>query len=288
MSTRAAIMVPRGRRSLTDLQLCKSSQIKMQSLYDNSETMVGSNWLISWNYWKPYRILTKPCRYAIALPTSTSNHVTTRLKFYRGRLIATNYTLWLFAISSLGYLLKWLNHSLYKKDRKKKRRANVQGRSFTKSANIPEWQKSPCITLQTKHFLNIAAQSMQANTWPQGSNLASAVLPHKRHFTSVSLLTADNDLAWAESVSSREGGVASPGFLADALMVNRSMNWVKKEQPSFTTTPLIAPKSSKRHKGFFSNSREWPLKETLSDCKKGGCFIGRQRLRDVRKYKPFV
>ena len=144
-----------------------------------------------------------------------------------------------------------------KKTGKKKRRTNVQGRSFTKSANISEWQKRPCITLQTKHFLNIAAQSMQANTWPQGSNLASAVLPHKRHFTSVSLLTADNDLAWAESVSSREGGVASSGFLADALMVNRSMNWVKKEQPSFTTTPLIAPKSSKRHKGlFFSQTRE--------------------------------
>lgn len=112
----------------------------------------------------------------------------------------------------------------------------MQGRSFTKSANIPEWQKSPCITLQTKHFLNIVAQSMQANTWPQGSNLASAVLPHKRHFTFVSLPTADDDLAWAESVSSREGGVASSGFLADALMENRNTNWVKKEQPSVTTT----------------------------------------------------
>lgn len=145
-----------------------------------------------------------------------------------------------------------------KKRPKRKKEEGQCARTFIyESANISEWQKSPCITLQTKHFLNIAAQSMQANTWPQGSNLASAVLPHKRHFTSVSLLTADNDLAWAESVSSREGEVASSGFLADALMENRSMNWVKKEQPSFTTTPLITPQSSKRHKGlFFSQTIE--------------------------------
>lgn len=160
-----------------------------------------------------------------------------------------------------------------KKTEKKKRRANVQGRSFTKSANISEWQKRPCITLQTKHFLNIAAQSMQANTWPQGSNLASAVLPHKRHFTSVSLLTADDDLAWAESVSSREGGVASSGFLADALMENRSMNWVKKEQPSFTTTPLIAPQSSKRHKGlFFLKLVRMAVKRNSQRLQKRGLF----------------
>lgn len=117
---------------------------------------------------------------------------------------------------------------------------------------------------------------MQANTWPQGSNLASAVLPHKRHFTSVSLLTADNDLAWAESVSSREGGVASSGFLADALMENRSMNWVKKEQPSFTTTPLIAPQSSKRHKGlFFRKLVRMAVKRNS------------QRLQKRRHFRPF-
>ena len=259
MSTRAAFMVPknpRGRRSVTDLQLCKSSQIKMQSLYDNSET----GWFKFNNFLELLKTLQNInktmsiCHSPTNLYKQSCDHTAQILQreAHRNKLhiVTLRHLL-------SGVFLEMTQPQPVKKRPKKKRRANEQGRSFTKSANIPEWQKSPCITLQTKHFLNIAAQSMQANTWPQGSNLASAVLPHKRHFTSVSLLTADDDLAWAESVSSREGGVASSGFLADALMVNRSMNWVKKEQPSFTTTPLIAPQSSKRHKGlFFSQTRE--------------------------------
>lgn len=140
MSTRAAFMVPknpRGRRSVTDLQLCKSSQIKMQSLYDNSET----GWFEFTNFLELLKTLQNInktmsiCHSPTNLYKQSCDHTAQILQreAHRNKLhiVTLRHLL-------SGVFLEMTQPQPVKKRPKKKRRANEQGRSFTKSANIPE------------------------------------------------------------------------------------------------------------------------------------------------------
>ena len=153
-------------------------------------------------------------------PTFTSDHVSTRFKLDGGRLVWTHYTLRFPILPSLGYFAEWLNYRLKKRQEHQVwlclRQDEIKVRWIQKT-------KREHVTLHKKHFFNIVAHSMHANTWPHGSNLASAGTPHTRHLPSVSMATSDDEHAWGESVTREEAPFCAWDVFRDGLQTRNKI-----------------------------------------------------------------